>query len=370
MNTLSTIPAQDGFRMPGEFEPHVGSWMLWPERPDNWRLLAAPAQATFTNIALAISRFEQVTVGVSDAHYRHVRRVLPHNIRVVSVEYDDAWARDTGPTCVVNMNNCVRGVDWEFNSWGGATEGLFASWDKDNAIASQILEIENIDRYKSNIVLEGGAIHVDGDGTLITTEDCLLNHNRNPYSSKEDIELHLKQYLGVSKIVWLKRGVHLDETGGHIDNLCCFIRPGVVALTWTDDKSDPQHEISSEAYEILSNTKDAKGRRLEIHKIHQPTIQTITLEESQGIETIAGTIPRNAGDRLPASYVNFYIANNGVIMPIFNDPFDLPAYRSLKELLPDKEIVQIYSREILLGGGNIHCIVQQIPQSTALTGLR
>lgn len=361
MKTLNSTPLADGFRMPGEFEPHTGCWMLWPERPDNWRLNALPAQANFVEVASAISQFERVTVGVTTTHYQSAFERLPRNIDLKHVAYDDIWVRDTGPVFVTDYNGIIRGVDWEFNSWGGEAEGLFASWEKDNAVARQILEIENIDRYKSTMVLEGGAVHVDGEGTLITTEECLLNRNRNPNLSRLEVETQLKQFLGVSKIIWLKRGVYLDETGGHVDNLCCFVRPGVVALTWTDDKTDPQYEISEEAFDILQCSEDASGRKLEVHRIHQPGTMYISLEESQGVKVVEGTIPRRPGDRLPASYINFYVANQGVILPVFNDPLDANAQEVLATLYPDKVIVPIYSRELLLGGGGIHCIVQQIP---------
>ena len=360
MKIINSTPLKDGFRMPGEFEPHTGCWILWPERLDNWRLNAKPAQQTFVSVAIAISQFEQVTVGAKPNQVANARQMLPSHIRVVEIEYDDAWVRDTGPTCVVN-NGVVRGVDWEFNSWGGE-DGIFPSWDKDNAVAREILKIEGVDRYKADIVLEGGAILVDGEGTALTTEECLLNPNRNSGKSKIEIENYLIQYLNVKKVIWFKRGIYLDEAGGHIDNLCCFIRPGVVALTWIDDKSNPQYEISAEAYELLRNELDAQGRRFEIHKIHQPSPMYITKEESEGFVGIEGSVSRNEGDLLPASYINFYIANYGIIMPFFNDPQDEKAHKVVQELFPDRKVVGILSRELLMGGGAIHCIVQQIPR--------
>jgi agmatine deiminase len=360
MKLIDSTPRQDGFRMPAEFEAHRGTWILWPERLDNWRMNAKPAQQTFASLAIAISQFEKVTVGATSAQIAEARLMLPPHINVVDVSYDDAWVRDTGPVCVVNDKGDVRGIDWEFNSWGGK-EGIFPSWEQDNLVAQQVLKFEGLDWYKSNMVLEGGAILVDGEGTLLTTEECLLNPNRNPGKSKEDVENILKEYLNVEKIIWLKRGIYLDEAGGHIDNLCCFIRPGVVALTWTDDKSDPQHEISVEAFELLQNMTDAKGRSLEIYKIHQPAPMHITQEESKGLKPIEGSVVRSEGDRLPASYINFYIVNGGVIIPLFNDPQDLNAYQTLQRLFSNRKVIGVASRELLLGGGAIHCIVQQIP---------
>ncbi len=363
MATINSIPKKDGFRMPGEFEPHSGCWMIWPERPDNWRNGAKPAQKAFVAVATAIAKFEPVSVCVSKTQWENARAMLPDEIRVVEVSSDDAWMRDVGPTFVINEKGVVRGIDWDFNAWGGLEGGCYFPWDQDELIAHKVLEIEKIDRYKCNMVMEGGSIHVDGEGTLITTEECLLNHNRNPQLTKEQIEENLREYLNVEKIIWLGKGVYMDnDTDGHVDNLCCFVRPGTVCLTWTDDKNDPQYAISTDAYRRISETTDAKGRKLEIHKIYQPDPLFITKDESEGIDSVEGAMPREAGGRMPASYVNFYTANGGIIVPGFGDPHDRHARDILQKLYPNHEIVQIYAREILLGGGNIHCIIQQQPE--------
>jgi len=358
---IESTPRRDGFRMPGEFEPHEGCWMLWPERPDNWRLGAKPAQKAFAAVASAIARFERVTMGVSAAQFQNARNLLPGHIRVVELSYNDSWMRDCGPTFVTN-GKIARVVDWDFNAWGGLDGGLYFPWDQDDLVARKVAEIEWVDRYKAPLVLEGGSIHVDGQGTLLTTEECLLNPNRNPHLSKSEIENLLMEYLNVEKILWLGKGVYNDETSGHVDNLACFIRPGVVALTWTDDKNDPQYDISADAYERLMHMTDARGRRLEVHKIHQPGPIYITREESEGVDAIEGTLPREEGDRLAGSYINFYMANGAAIVPVFGDPYDQPALQKLAELMPEREIVPVPAREILLGGGNIHCITQQQPR--------
>jgi agmatine deiminase len=359
--TLDSTPRKDGFRMPGEFEPHAGCWMLWPERPDNWRLGGKPAQRTFATVATAISQFEPVTIGVSRQQFANARRMLPDSVRVVELSHDDAWMRDCGPTFVVNDQGIVRGIDWNFNAWGGLQGGLYFPWDQDDLVARKVLEIERIDRYKANLIMEGGSIHVDGEGTCLTTKECLLNPNRNPHLTQMEIEENLRQYLNVEKVIWLDRGVHRDETSGHVDNLCCFIRPSVVALTWTDDQSDPQYEISMQACEQLSAATDARGRKLEIHRIHQPDPVFIMQEESEGVDAIEGTLPRKAGDHLAGSYINFYVANGGVVMPVFDDPHDEPAFDMLQILFPGRKVVRVRAHEILLGGGNIHCITQQQP---------
>lgn len=359
---LATTPQADGFRMPGEFEAHAGCWMLWPERTDNWRLGARPAQQAFAAVAAAIARFEPVTVGASARQYLHARDRLPASVRLIELSANDCWMRDVGPTFVVNDAGIVRGVDWEFNAWGGLNGGLYFPWDQDNLVARKVLDLEGLDRYQAGFVLEGGSIHTDGQGTLLTTEECLLNPNRNPGLSREQIEARLKAYLGVERVVWLPRGVVDDETSGHIDNLCCFLRPGVVVLTWTDDASDPQHEVSSQALEVLEAERDARGRRLQIHKLHQPGPIRIAAEEAEGVDRIEGTLPRRAGDRLAASYVNFYLPDGGLILPVFGDPRDGEAVSLLERLCPERRLVPLPAREILLGGGNIHCITQQQPR--------
>ena len=348
--------------MPGEFEPHAGCWMLWPERTDNWRLGARPAQHTFARVAAAIARFEPLTMGVSAGQFSNARQQLPPEVRLVEIASNDAWMRDCGPTFVVNSEGIVRGVDWDFNAWGGLDGGLYFPWDQDDLVPQKVLEIERLDRYKADgFVLEGGSIHVDGQGTLITTEECLLNTNRNPHLTRSEIEALLCDYLNIENVIWLIRGVYHDETSGHVDNLCCFIEPGMVALTWTDDASDPQYAISQDAYERLRRAQDARGRHLEVIKIHQPDPMYITPEESQGVASVDGTLPRKPGDRLAGSYINFYIANGGVVGPVFDAPQDGPALQALNQLFPGRQVIGVPAREILLGGGNIHCITQQQP---------
>jgi agmatine deiminase len=359
--TLISTPAADGFWMPAEFEPHAGCWMLWPERPDNWREAARPAQHAFVAVAAAIAEFEPVTVGVSASEFEVARTLLDARIRVVEMSHDDCWMRDVGPTFVVNRRGAVRGVDWRFNAWGGLQGGLYFPWDQDDLVTRKVLEIESCDRYRAPIINEGGAIHVDGEGTALVTEECLLNVNRNPLLSREKLETHLRDYLGVSRIIWLGKGVFNDETDGHIDNLACFVRPGEVCLTWTDNERDPQHAISLDAWERLNDERDARGRRLKVTKLPLPGPLTVSAREASGIIAREGTKPRVAGERLAASYVNFYIANGGLVMPLLDSRTDKAAASGLKRLFPGRRVVGVPAREILLGGGNIHCITQQVP---------
>ena len=363
MITLHTLPAEDGFHMPAEWSPHQQTWMLWPERTDNWRLGAKPAQLAFAAVARAIAHFEPVTVGVSAAQYENACARLEHpQIRVVEISSDDAWVRDTGPTFVVNPLGELRGIDWTFNAWGGLNGGLYWPWQRDDQVARKILALEGCARYRSEgFVLEGGAIHVDGEGTLLTTEECLLNPNRNPHLSKAQIEASLRGYLGVKKIIWLAEGLYNDEPDGHIDISCCFVRPGEVLLTWTDDPQDPNWARCHAALKVLETTRDAHGRKLVVHRMPLPGPLYLSAGEAASIDIASGSQKREHGLRLAASYINFLIVNGGIIAPAFDDPCDEPARALLQQLFPGREVVMVPGREILLGGGNIHCITQQQP---------
>lgn len=363
MTTLDSTPRADGFHMPAEWAPHTQTWMLWPERPDNWRLGGKPVQAAHVALAKAIARFEPVTVGVSAGQYDNARaRLDVPNIRVVEISSDDAWMRDTGPTFVVDHGGEVRGVDWAFNAWGGFLGGLYAPWNRDEQVASKVLDMERCQRYHTQgFVLEGGSIHVDGEGTLITTEECLLNRNRNPHLDRGQIERILADHLAVEKIIWLPDGLFNDETDGHVDNFCCYVRPGEVLLAWTDDASDPNYPRCQAALQVLENSVDARGRTLVVHKMPIPGPLYATQEECDGVDLVAGSQERHPSVRLAGSYVNFLIVNGGIIAPSFDDPLDGEAQALLQKLFPEHEVVMVPGRELLLGGGNIHCLTQQQP---------
>jgi agmatine deiminase len=358
---IGSTPKQDGFHMPGEWAAHSGCWMAWPERRDNWRDGARPAQDTFAAVAAAIHESDPVTMAASGRELERARSLLPAGVRVVELPTDDAWMRDIGPTFVVNGAGERRGVDWRFNAWGGHEGGLYFPWDRDEQAAAAVLEIEGAAGYRAPIVLEGGSIHVDGEGTVLATEECLLNPNRNPQMSRQEIEETVCAYLGAEKVVWLGRGVANDETDGHVDNLACFIRPGVVLLTWTDDAADPQHAISADALTRLEAATDARGRSFEVVLIPAPGPAFMTADEAAGVEAGEGTVPRRPGDRLAASYVNFYVGTSRIVFPLLDPRFDDEAAEIVSNCYPDRELVGVPAREILLGGGNIHCITQQVP---------
>ena len=214
-----------------------------------------------------------------------------------------------------------------------------------------------------DFVLEGGSIHSDGEGTILTTEACLLSAGRNPQMSKAEIEQKLLEMLGAEKVIWLPSGIYQDETNEHVDNICAFTKPGEVVLAWTDDPQDPQYELSAACLRVLEQETDAKGRSIRVHKLPIPSKPVcMTAKECAGIGLWDGQPTRTPGERLAASYVNFYVANGGILLPQFGDPMDVVAQKTLQALFPTREIVPIAAREILIGGGNIHCITQQIPK--------
>jgi agmatine deiminase len=360
--TLTSTPRADGFRMPGEFEPHAQTWMLWPQRPDNWRDGGKPAQRAWSEVATAIAQFEPVTVGVNHDQVENARQKLPPQVRVVELSSNDAWMRDCGPTFVVDDKGAVRLVDWDFNAWGGLYDGLYFPWDKDQMVPLKVAELERVDRYKAPLVMEGGSIHVDGQGTVLTTEECLLSPGRNPSLTKEQIEDQLRDYLGVQTVVWLGRGIDPDETNGHVDDVACFVRPGVVLAAVTDDADDWRYELLQDNLRRLELARDARGRRFEVITMPMPAIMTITAEEARGVDAAEGSIPRRAGDRTAASYLNFLIVNGGVVLPAFGDPLDERARDIVQRAFPERRVVTVAGREIVLGGGNVHCITQQQPR--------
>ena len=364
MAVLKGTPKQDGYYMPAEFYPQEKVFMIWPKRPDNWRLNAQPAKEAYANVAKTISRFTNVVMLVEKEEIPLAEMMLDGKASVIPIPSDDAWCRDVGPCFLLNAEGKIRACDFKFNAWGGLYDGLYYPWDNDDAIAGKICEIEQIDRYRTDdFILEGGSIHVDGEGTVLTTEMCLLSEGRNPHLSKEEIENRLCEYLGCSKVLWLKDGIDPNETNGHVDDVACFTAPGEVACIYTENKEDPFYEVAMNNYNALIKMTDAKGRKLKVHKVCTPH-DKVLLNGADTIKTEKGTIPRKDGDLCIASYLNFLITNNGVIVPQYGDVNDDLAISQIKEIFPDKEVVGVYTREIVYGGGNIHCITMQQPKHT------
>jgi len=359
-----TTPRGDDFSMPFEGDKHSGTIVLLPFRKDTWRKNAAPALENYKKVIYAIAKYEPVYVGIAPRLWNRVINDYLHfkNIYPIKVSYNDSWARDNCPIFVTNGER-MRIVDFRFNAWGGEVDGLYSNYKNDDQLTKNLAKKFGQEVYRlDDFILEGGSIHVDGEGTCMVTKACLLSEGRNPHLSQLEIEEQLKIYLGVNKVIWLENGIYNDETNEHVDNIACFIKPGVVALAWTNDKKDPQYKFSMSAYKVLTSSTDAKGRPIEVVKIKLPKPLYMSKKESKGIKSSTHDAKaRQEGDRLAASYINFYQGEKFVILPGFGVPEDKLAKQQLQELYPEKEIIQINTKEILLGGGNVHCITMQIP---------
>ena len=374
----SSTPKQDGFRMPAEYEQHEGCIIVWPQRPGSWSFGADAACEAFTAVIKAIAASERVFVACDKGskHWQRAERMLAGlaNVELLDIPTDDSWARDIGPTFVVKdtaEGRVVRGVNWCFNAWGGDVDGLYPDYEQDDAFAAAFAKAKGYELYEAApFVLEGGSIHVDGEGTAMVTASCLLSAGRNPQLTQEQIEAKLKEYLNVEKVLWLPRGIYNDETNEHVDNVCAFIRPGEVVLAWTDKEDDPQYPLSKASLDYLEQAADARGRKIVVHKLPIPDVPVcITEDEVAGFDFVEGEDMREAGERLAASYVNFYFSNDSVVLPAFggeNTASDARAAALLAALCPERKVVQIPARAILTGGGNIHCITQQIPKGGCL----
>jgi agmatine deiminase len=339
-----TYPNELNYSMPAEWVKHSRTFISWPVQdsmvyPEDYETVSEG----YAQIIKAIAEFEPVTVVVNAAVLARVKLYFTeNNIEFLPIEHNDAWLRDNGPTFIVDGQGGVAGVNWGFNAWGGKYE----PWDLDDQVAPQILEHVGLKRFDAPFVMEGGSIHVDGEGTLITTEECLLNPNRNPNLTKAQIEDYLKKFLSIEKVIWLKNGLCGDETDGHVDNIACFAAPGKVILQVCDDPQDENYAITREMLAVLNNTVDAKGRKLEIIPIQQAPVTTYN------------------DNRLTLSYLNFYLVNGGIILPVFGgtaEETDRLAEKVLSEAFPDRRIRTVNGMAIIREGGNVHCTTQQMP---------
>ena len=356
-----TTPAEAGFRMPAEWEPHAGCWLAWPERTDVWRDGAAPAREAFAEVVAAIHAVEPVTVTAGPSGLDSARALLPSGVRVVELATDDAWMRDIGPTVLVDDRGGRCGIDWTFTAWGGPDAGLYEPWDRDDAAAAAVLADLGLPVHRTPFVFEGGAISVDGEGSALVTEQCLLDEHRNPGVTRAAVERVLADLLAVERVIWLGHGTVGDETRGHVDDLAAFVAPGVVALTWCADPADPQHAVGLDARRRLEAATDARGRSLEVHLLPHPGPLTVTPAEASGLEPRPGSHPRPPGTRLAGTYVNWYLANGRAVVPLLDPRTDAEALEVIAGLVPGRSVVGVPAREVLLGGGAIHCITQQIP---------
>ncbi|MNJ44172.1 Agmatine deiminase [compost metagenome] len=339
-------PKALNYTMPPEWSQHERTYISWPIQdsmvyPEQYEAVCA----AYAEIIEAIAEFEPVTIVINPADEQLVCSfVKQDNVTLLPIQHNDAWLRDNGPTFIQNSEGKVAGVNWKFNAWGGK----YSPWDLDDAVAPQILKQAGITQFDAPLVMEGGSIHTDGEGTILTTEECLLNENRNPELSREQIEAYVKDFTGSEVIVWLERGLSGDETDGHVDNIACFVAPGKVIIQVCDDPQDENYAITQTNLAILEQATDAKGRKLEIVKLQQPP--RVDYEDS----------------RLTLSYLNFYFVNGGIILPVFGGSAahtDQMAIDTLSSLFPDRRIRTINGMGVIKEGGNVHCTTQQMPAS-------
>ena len=339
-------PARDGFAMPAEWGQHERTWMCWPCRMEVWGgpegLLRA--KQAYARVARAVSTFEPVTMAVRPPDGPEARFATAGKVQIFEVPLDDSWARDSGPTFLLGSDGARAGVAWQFNAWGNK----YHPYTEDSAFAGRVLKVADVHCYNAPLVCEGGAIHSDGEGTLITTEQCLLNTNRNANLDRQQVEERLALYTGSRRVIWLGEGFSDEETDGHVDNIACFAAPGRVIVGIPAARSHPDFEPAIEALRRLTEARDAQGRKLDVVEIVQPK----------------KTRHDWRGRTLQSSYVNFYLANGGVVMPAFNDPHDERARTAIAECFPGRDILQIDALDIVEGGGGIHCITQQEPAAS------
>ncbi|GAA6156710.1 agmatine deiminase family protein [Pyruvatibacter sp. HU-CL02332] len=337
---FANSPVAHGMFMPAEWEPHARCWMQWPRRGDLWGPYMPQAIVAYAHVARTISQFEPVTMIVHPDDAAEARFACGAGVEVVALETDDSWARDTGPTFVKDPARGVAGVHWQFNGWGAK----YGHVERDARVGGEVLSRLGMKNYRAPVVMEGGSFSVDGYGTLLTTEQCLLNANRNPELQPREIAEMLAMYLGVRRVLWLGDGLEGDETDGHVDMVACFAGRGRVLLNMPKP-GEPNHAAMQDNLQRLGEMKDAGGRELEVIAVPQP-------QQAQ----------HDDGRMMPLSYINFYIANGAVIVPAFGDEADDEAASIIGAAFPGRECVQVPSFDIARGGGVIHCITQQQPE--------
>ncbi|WP_405016827.1 agmatine deiminase family protein [Kitasatospora sp. NBC_00070] len=345
---MTNTPAALGFRMPAEWHPHERTWMAFPtDNPtfDSAEHLHAAREA-WARVANTIVRYEPVTLIVNTGELDAARRYVSAEVELVERPLDDAWMRDIGPTFLINDSGELAATDWVFNGWGAQS---WARWEHDQHIAEEITGLTGVQRFASELINEGGGIHVDGEGTVLVTETVQLGEGRNFDWTKEAVEAELHAKLGTTKAIWLPRGLTRDYdefgTRGHIDIVAAFVRPGVVVAHVQPDPAHPDHEVCQELVAILRAATDAQGRPLEVIELPAPTVLT---DED--------------GEPVDYSYINHYVANGAVILCAFDDPRDRTAADLLAEAYPGRKIELVDAREIFANGGGIHCITQQQPK--------
>ncbi|MDA1194834.1 MAG: agmatine deiminase family protein [Planctomycetota bacterium] len=346
--TAST-PRARGFRWPAEWEPHEATLLAWPHDPQTFRSGVAHAEAAFVAFAAVLARGETVHMLVADeAMERRARAQLDAagsgDVRLHRERTADVWFRDYGPITLVKGAGATRerlAMNFVFNAWGEKYETLRA----DTSIPLRIKDLVGIEVVSSELVLEGGSIEGDGEGTLLTTEQCLLGKNRNPTLTRTDIEARLRDYLAVEKVLWLGEGIEGDDTDGHIDDITRFVGPARVITAVQPNRDDPDHAVLAANLARLQSMTDARGRALDIVELPMPA----AIFDAEGV-------------RLPASHANFYVGNHAVCVPTFGSPSDAQAVEIVGACFPDREVVGIRCEHVVQGLGTLHCISQQVPR--------
>ena len=336
-------PAQMGYFMPAEWERHDRCWMAWPTNRSLWLDHIESARRAYAEVANTILRHEPVTMVVRPDDVPRAKELLDAAVSILPLPLQDGWMRDIGPQFVINpQNRSIAGVDWGFNGWGHH----YTPYDKNARIAREVLiaASEKMQRFVAPMILEGGSVHVDGDKTALATAECLLNGDRNPHLTQADIEHCLGEYLNIEKVIWIPNGLFDDLTDGHVDNVACFVAPGVVLAATTENTKDPNYPRLQANVQALKQAVDAQGRKLQVHTVNLPD-KIIYFQET----------------RLPMSYVNFYIANDAIILPLFDDAQDQSALSTVSQLFPDRKVETVAGTPITYGGGCVHCITQQQP---------
>ena len=344
-------PAADGFHMPGEYEPHDGCIIVWPQRPGSWSFGAVAACEAFTAVIKAIAASEKVYVICGAKHFAVAQEYLAGvaNVELLAMETDDSWARDIGPTFVVRdgaQGRELRGVNWRFNAWGGEVDGLYPDYEQDDAFAEKFAEHYGAALYDAvPFVLEGGSIESDGLGTLLTTSECLLSPNRNGQLNKVEIEEYLRSTFHLERVLWLDYGYLAgDDTDSHIDTLARFCSPDTIAYVQCRDVNDEHYEELHQMEEQLKTFQTLAGEPYKLLAL--PMADKIEVE----------------GERLPATYANFLIMNNAVLYPTYNQPEnDMRAQEVLQKAFPEHEIVGVDCRALIKQHGSLHCVTMQYP---------
>ena len=334
-------PRADGFAMPAEFAPHQGTLMAWPARDEWWGALLDAAKDEWAGVARVVAAFEPVTMMCNPGQSDDVRRRCGAGVEPLELPIDDSWMRDNGPIFVADANGDIALVQFRFNSWGEK----FLPYDNDARVPEALASHLGVRRYQAPFVLEGGSFFVDGEGTLLTTEQCLLHPNRNPSMSREEIEDGLRSFLGVDTVIWLPHGLVEDrDTDGHVDGLAQYVRPGAVMVSVAAGDDDPNAARFDEDRAVLSGVRDAGGRTVEV--LDGPVN---AWAEVHGV------------GRVVIPYLNFYVVNGGVIVPVGGLPEDDAALEVVGKAFPAREVVGVPAALISHGGGGPHCITQQVP---------